>query len=939
MSLSLLQLRSLVSDFIENPSLTDIESLKNITTPNVSIQNILTGLQKLTNIDDYIGSLTNLINSINNVISPVHAPVSLQDVVSELTRISEVVDARDQQILIGDYIPYISRYIDTSVLKSSLGTNNQKTTISNFVQNFISQVKNVSSLSLLQLRNLATNILENPPENQGLSEQQYIDSLKNAILRITVPNVSIQSIVNTFQQPASISELNIALRSLVSAIDVIVPPVHTPISLQDISSELGRINQITDLQDQQILVINYIPYLSQYISTSDLRASLGTSNQKTFVNSFVQDFNRRVYDFSDVPQFQFIVPSYNNYVKSLQLARSKQEADAVVAAYTNLIYSLVHTSLVIPPWTFPTEVSISGFYTQTKSSNTAFMVYLTEQTPGLNISNGWVVTGLSGVYGNVRVVEYTANVYGDVVISVGPPAVSFPFVSNALVVSDQPNLDMKPSSIMRLTFTPPIAAPAIASNVVAAPSFGYYDPRYFDATNIIGTPGELRDLNSNVMTSEGREVYTTVVDRGAGTGALTALAAVGSQDNYMYGGESKWTPQIRQHTPFVISQRLTIPLRDVGGYLGNTVQINLFPKERGDLISNMYLKCSLPALPVGYYYTELTGRAIIQKAEFLVDGEVYESITDDWYVINDQLTLDADEKLGMYQLISNGTPENTNVTATSQLSLIVPLEFFFCRRYTHMRENKKPYFPMCALTNSTISVRFTFNKASWITNAPISVDLIKPQLLLEEITLSPEERLFYRSQPIKLRVPRVWQEAVQPFSNGIARLNLTANFNVSMMVWFIRNKAYENENSSYYASRYSYGYTTNYIVAATPVTFFNGVQLRYIDTIDYATLYLNNNNVLSNFPGGLYYTFKQAIDHKLSVPTKSLYMYSFSERPLQYNHDGGSINFSKLNSQTTHLDIKFLEQYAPQIQSEYSLNLYYYGYVNIEISNGRINRI
>jgi hypothetical protein len=357
------------------------------------------------------------------------------------------------------------------------------------------------SLSLLQLRNVATNLLENPPENQELSDQQYIDSLKNEILTIRVPNVSIQSIVNTFQQPTSIAELNSALQNLVSAIDVIVPPVHTPVSLQDISSELGRINQITDLQDQQILVINYIPFISKYLDVSNLQTSLGTRSTLT---SFVQDFNRRVDALSDqtkIPQFQFIVPTYQNYVKSLQLARSKQEADAVFSAYTNIVYNLVNTSLVIPPWTFPTEVSISGFYTQTKSSNTAFMVYLTEQTPGLNISNGWVVTGLSGVYGNVRVVEYTANVYGDVVISVGPPAVSFPFVSNALVVSDQPNLDMKPSSIMRLTFTPPLVTSAIASNVVAAPSFGYYDPRYFDATNIIGTPGELRDLNSNVMTS------------------------------------------------------------------------------------------------------------------------------------------------------------------------------------------------------------------------------------------------------------------------------------------------------------------------------------------------------------------------------------------------------------------------------------------------------
>ena len=92
--------------------------------------------------------------------------------------------------------------------------------------------------------------------------------------------------------------------------------------------------------------------------------------------------------------------------------------------------------------------------------------------------------------------------------------------------------------------------------------------------------------------------------------------------------------------------------------------------------------------------------------------------------------------------------------------------------------------------------------------------------------------------------------------------------------------------------------------------------------------------MLSNFPGGLYYTFKQAIDHGLSVPTKNIYMYSFSERPFDYNQ-GGALDFSQLNSQTTHLDIKFLDQYAPQIQSEFSLNLFYYGYVTLAIGGGQ----
>jgi hypothetical protein len=595
------------------------------------------------------------------------------------------------------------------------------------------------------------------------------------------------------------------------------------------------------------------------------------------------------------------------------------------------------------------SVDVNGFYTVTGPTEVTF--YATSNTtPRSEIAAGWTTSDILGLKGNLRVSGVDLNLKMDQRVKTISNSFSESYVWSFSLQSDT---DQNPPKYQYTTGIVLYAPEKETIDIKFEPGKftreiddDYTEKVYQIEINpkvISGNAAPLRDLNSYLtIDKDVKEPYNPFIEKkggGFGTGAITALAAIGPQDNYMYGGESKWTPRISQHTPFVITQRLTNPLRNIEGFLGNTVQVDILPRECGDLISNMYLKCSLPALPSGYYYTELIGRAIIKKAEFIVDGEVYESITDDWYIINDQLTLDADEKLGMYQLVSNGTPENTNVSAVSQLNLLVPLEFFFCRRFTHMRENKKPYFPMCALTNSTISVRFTFNKATWITNAPTEIDLIKPQLLIEEITLSPAERMYYRSGPLRFRVPRVWKEAVQPFSGGVSRLNLTADFKVSMMVWFIRNKAYENESSSYYESRYSYGYTTKYIVSATPVTFFNGVQLRYVDTIDYATMYLNNNNILSNFPGGLYYTFKQAIDHGLSIPTKSMYMYCFSEKPLQYNHDGGSLDFSKLNSQTTHLDIKFLEEYASQIQADYSLNLYYYGYVNLEIANGLIRRI
>ena len=98
-------------------------------------------------------------------------------------------------------------------------------------------------------------------------------------------------------------------------------------------------------------------------------------------------------------------------------------------------------------------------------------------------------------------------------------------------------------------------------------------------------------------------------------------------------------------------------------------------------------------------------------------------------------------------------------------------------------------------------------------------------------------------------------------------------------------------------------------------------------------MYLNNENVLSNFPGALYYSYKQALDHGLSVPTKSIYMYCFGDNPKEYNQEG-YVDFSTLNSQTTHLDLIFDPILAPQIEKSYTMYLYYYGYVPLQISGG-----
>lgn len=702
-----------------------------------------------------------------------------------------------------------------------------------------------------------------------------------------------------------------------------------------------------------------------------------------------------------------------------------------------------------PPPPAATSLTVSGFYGPSLTAN-VLTVYLTQNAP---IQPGMTIMGLTGIQGRVIVQTYTSNVYGDVIINPGPPAISFPYVSlvtatilgtgtvpvapssllqltfnfekltktsstahgfrgplvtgntfsiyivdrfvgpmpdrdwkvtgfsdpsmllvdvagnltvtnfvsepgtaNVLtdtttkaqpymyrldVVTDQKQMIPLPSSNVLLTFTRP-------GSLIESKYYSLYDPKIFDASAIKGQTAALRDLNSNVYTSvpAPRDALIEMAGRGFGTGALTALAAVGAQEKYMYGGESLWMPKILQHTPFAITQRFLLPLKS-----GNekflkstrTFSVDIHPREAGDLLSNMYLSVSLPALPTGYDYTPLVGRAIIKKVEFLIDGQPIETLTDDWYILRDQLFLDADEKLAMYQATSLGQSESNVVPATDVVKMMIPLDFFFCRRHSDRKIGRekleKPFFPLCAILKQTVTIRFTFHDSTWITNAPADadgypIDIIEPKVLLEEITLTPQERIYYQSRELNFKVNRVWAEAGQPYTKGKAVMNLTANFPVSMITWFVRNQNYEDEkNEAYYKSRYQYGYSTDYIPAAVPVTFFNGVTINFLDIIQSGTLYLNNENVLSNFPGALYYSYKQAIDHDLSVPTKSIYMYCFGDSPKEYNQEG-YIDFSTLNSQTTHLDLIFDPVLSPQIEKSYTMYLYYYGYVPLQISGG-----
>jgi Large eukaryotic DNA virus major capsid protein/Major capsid protein N-terminus len=581
------------------------------------------------------------------------------------------------------------------------------------------------------------------------------------------------------------------------------------------------------------------------------------------------------------------------------------------------------------------QVPVYGYYLN--DGNTTKFTFTAP--PPTNMAPGWIMVGLPTFQVPLKVTSISENVVTIVPADGSPiPVMTVPvYVNGAPAMIQQPNYTS--------TFTPGRFTTYAPQDVMGK----IPDVKVQINANIkVGNYAELRDLNTDVAWSQDdptrlfpENTYIETKDKGFSSGSVLALQAIGPQDDYLLTDDmtrSEWNPDFKRYSNFVMYQK-TYPFPPPNpSYQGQVVQIELRPTELGHLISNMYLSVTLPALPAGCNYTPNVGRALLQQVDLLINETTVETLYDDWYVIRDQMFLDADEQLGLQTALN---VSNAQVGGT----ITIPLEFFFCRRHSHYNKGRerlrKPYFPVCAMWNQRLYVRFTFRPSTWWCNAPItnntdvypSGTALWPTLITEEILLENAEKLYYQNTPLKFIVNRVQREPPLTFSWANPIISLTASYPVQVLAWFFRNKRYENVNDlRYYAQRYSYGYTTQYIQTGIQLQFPSG-NANFVDVITNAKITLNNTDILSTFQGSLYYSFKQPMEHYLSIPSKNIYMYSFGLTPKEYNQ-GGYLNFAKLNSQITYIQLNFDPSYINQIISGYNLYLFYYGYGLLQFQNG-----
>jgi|TARA_R110000822_G_C15300203_1_gene491890 hypothetical protein len=330
--------------------------------------------------------------------------------------------------------------------------------------------------------------------------------------------------------------------------------------------------------------------------------------------------------------------------------------------------------------------------------------------------------------------------------------------------------------------------------------------------------------------------------------ANIALNAIGMQDTHLLSTKSKdslFNPSHKHNSDFRKYHRThTVDNLQKNPWwpFGHTVKVDFNPKNMGDLLTNIWVKIALPEWSVSeasplvlqngalvysdWAYGPYVGRRLIKNIRMRVDGVILQEIDTEMMVIFDNLYKNYDQKLALNaQFNLNRTDvlppivpgygqtaridDTRNIDPDAQTNIFIQIPFFFAQNYggDAYYENKqnKPTFPLCSIYKQKIQFEIDFHKPSYFIYTNLTNNIILPskminnfQIVTEEVTLSKEERLYYKTKPIEITTEFIKKHSsrdINVHNDKTFSINLEPTIPVKMFHWFFRPKFFETEGN------------------------------------------------------------------------------------------------------------------------------------------------
>jgi len=264
-------------------------------------------------------------------------------------------------------------------------------------------------------------------------------------------------------------------------------------------------------------------------------------------------------------------------------------------------------------------------------------------------------------------------------------------------------------------------------------------------------------------------------------GGLMQLVAYGAQDVYLTGN-----PQItffkvvyRRHTNFAV-ESIEQTFNGVAGF-GRKATVTL--QRNGDLISNTYLRVTLPAATgaAPWAWVHKVGHALIQSVELNIGGTKIDKQYTDWFNIWADLSNKVGQSRGFNKLIGN-VPELTELALThGENVLYVPLMFFFNR-------NDGLALPLIALQYHDVRFEFEFRRLSELIvgTQPIIGDLVTASLFVDYVYLDAEERKKFATSSHEYLIEQVQFTGDESVTGLNVKPRLNLNHPVKALYWVMK---------------------------------------------------------------------------------------------------------------------------------------------------------
>ena len=160
-------------------------------------------------------------------------------------------------------------------------------------------------------------------------------------------------------------------------------------------------------------------------------------------------------------------------------------------------------------------------------------------------------------------------------------------------------------------------------------------------------------------------------------GALMELVAKGSQDVFLTGNPSVsyFRNVYKRHTNFAFESIQ----QSINGESNFGKKIECVISRSGDLLSGIILEIDLIHILEGkrgksVSWINSIGHYILNKIELQIGGNTIDTHYGEWLEIWNELTISESYKEGYEN-------KGKNITITDKKTLIIPLQFWFCRNY------------------------------------------------------------------------------------------------------------------------------------------------------------------------------------------------------------------------------------------------------------------